>query len=72
MIKTILYQKIFYCTNNENNIEIIITLITIISSAMSLVCLISLMLYTLVKPLFKKKNYLSNLNGEIFISNSSS
>ena len=43
------------CTNRENNIEIIIPLFTIIPCTMSLVCLISLMLYTLVKPLFNKK-----------------
>ena len=42
------------CTNIENNIEIVITLITIIPCAMSLICLISLMVYTLVKPLLKK------------------
>ena len=43
------------CTNNENNIEIKIPLITIIPCGMSLICLISLMVYTLVKPLFNKK-----------------
>ena len=44
-----------YCTNNDNNIEIILPLITIISCGMSLICLISLMVYTLIKPLFNKK-----------------
>ena len=47
------------CTNNENNdtnIEIIIPLITIIPCGMSLICLISLMVYTLIEPLFNKKN----------------
>ena len=42
------------CTNNDNNIEIIIPLITIITCGLSLICLISLMVYTLVKPLFNK------------------
>ena len=40
------------CTNNENNILIIIPLSTIIPCGMSLICLISLMVYTLIKPLF--------------------
>ena len=43
------------CTNIENNIEIVITLITNIPCGMSLVCLISLMVYTLIKPLFNNK-----------------
>ena len=43
------------CTNSENNIEIVISLITIIPSGMSLICLISLMAYTLVK-LYITKN----------------
>ena len=43
------------CTNNENNIEIVIPLITIIPCPLSLICLISLMVYTLIKPLFNKK-----------------
>ena len=42
-------------TNNEKNIEIVITLITIIPCGMSLVCLISVMVYTLIKPLIRKK-----------------
>ena len=47
------------CTNNENsNIEIVIPLITIIPCGMSLICLISLMVYTLIKPLFNKKTIL--------------
>ena len=41
-------------TNNENNIEIIISLFIIIPCGFSLICLISLMVYTLNKPLFKK------------------
>ena len=32
------------CTNNDNNIEIIIPLITIIPCSLSFICLISLML----------------------------
>ena len=45
------------CTinDNNNNIEIIIPLFTIIPCGMSLICLISLMVYTLIKPLFNKK-----------------
>ena len=43
------------CTNSENNIEIIIPLITVIPCALSFICLISLMIYTLIKPLIRKK-----------------
>ena len=43
------------CTNNDNNMEIIIPLITIIPCGLSLICLISLMVYTLIKPLFDNK-----------------
>ena len=44
------------CTNNDNsNIEIVITLITIVPCGMSLICLIALMVYILVKPLINKK-----------------
>ena len=49
------------CTNNDSNdvnIEIVIPLIGIIPCAMSLICLISLMVYTLIKPLFNKKTIL--------------
>ena len=47
------------CTNNDyNNIEIVIPLITIIPCGMSLICLVSLMVYTLIKPLFNKKTKL--------------
>ena len=46
-------------TNSDNDIEIIIPLITIVPCGISLVCLISFMAYTLVKPLFNKK---SNIN----------
>ena len=43
------------CTNSENNIEIIIPLFTIIPCGLSLICLISLMVYTLIKPSFNKQ-----------------
>ena len=49
------------CTNNDdndNNIETIISLFTIIPCAMSFICLIFLMVYTLIKPLFNKKTTL--------------
>ena len=38
------------CTNNDNNIEMIIPLFTIRPCGLSLICLISVMVYTLVKP----------------------
>ena len=37
------------CSNNENIIEIEIPIITILPCGMSLLCLISLMLYTLIR-----------------------
>ena len=43
------------CINNDNNIEIVIPLITVIPCGLSLICLLSLMVYTLVKPLLRKK-----------------
>ena len=43
------------CTNRKNNIEIVIPIITIIPCGMSLVCLITLVVYTLNKPLFNRK-----------------
>ena len=46
------------CTNNDTNIEIIIPLIAIIPCVLSFLCLISLTVYTLVKPLFNKKTIL--------------
>ena len=42
------------CTNNDNNIDIVIPLITIIPCGLSFLCLISLMVYTLIKPLIRK------------------
>ena len=45
------------CTNNDNNIDIIIpALLYTIPCGLSFFCLISLMVYTLIKPLFNKKN----------------
>ena len=46
------------CTNNDNNdtnIEIVIKLITIIPCGMSLIFLISLVVYTIIKPFINKK-----------------
>ena len=45
------------CTDNEKNLNIerILPLITIIPCGMSLICLISLMVYTLIKPFFNNK-----------------
>ena len=44
------------CTNNENNLDIIIlALLFTIPCGLSFLCLISLMVYTLIKPLFNKK-----------------
>ena len=42
-------------TNNDNNIEIIIPLFTTNPCGLSLICLISFMVSTLIKPLFIKK-----------------
>ena len=43
------------CTNNDNNIEIIIPLITIIPCSVSFICLISLLIHVLIKPLITNK-----------------
>ena len=53
-------MKLCNCTNKDTNIEIIIPLITIIPCVLSFLCLISLMVYTLIKPLFNKKNQIIN------------
>ena len=46
-----------YCTDNEKNIDIIIPAILFtIPSVLSFLCLISLMVYTLIKPLIRKKS----------------
>ena len=47
------------CTNNENDIDIIIpALLFTIRCGLSFLCLISLMVYNLIKLLFNKKNYI--------------
>ena len=44
------------CTNNENNIDIFLpALLFTIHCGLSFLCLISLMVYTLIKPLFNRK-----------------
>ena len=44
------------CTNSEKNIDIRIpTLLSTIPCGLSLLCLMSLMVYTLIKPLFNNK-----------------
>ena len=44
------------CTINENNIDIIIpSLLLTIPCGLSFLCLLSLMVYTLIKPLLTKK-----------------
>ena len=44
------------CTNNENNIDIIIpTLLLTIPGGLSFLRLLSLMVYTLITPLFNNK-----------------
>ena len=43
------------CSNNDNDIEIILFLFTVIPCGMSLMCLMFLMVYTIIKPLFNKK-----------------
>ena len=44
------------CTNNENDIDIIIpALFFTIPCGLSFLCLMSLMVYTLIKPSFKNK-----------------
>ena len=48
-------MKLTNCTNSEKIIGIVIPLIIIIPCGMSLICLIALMAYTLIKPLFLKK-----------------
>ena len=46
------------CTNNENNIDIIIpSLLRTIPCGLSFLFLMSLMVYTLIKPLFSKNEW---------------
>ena len=59
------------CKNNDNNNEIVIPLLTTIPCGMSLICLISLMVNSLVKPLLSKNSYLLDTNGEVFIPKTS-
>ena len=42
-------------TNDDNNMEIIIPSFTIIPCSLSFLCLLSLMVYTLIKLLFNEK-----------------
>ena len=55
-------EKMMLCnctdSENNNNIEIVIPLITSIPCLMSLICLLSLMVYTLNKPFFNRKTKL--------------
>ena len=53
------------CTNNDNNIQIIIPLFTIIPCGLSLICLISLMVFTLIKTLFNNKRLRRNIYIQI-------
>ena len=49
-------MTLFNCTNNENNIDIIIpTLLLTIPCGLSFLCLMSLMVYTKTKPFFNNK-----------------
>ena len=60
------------CTNNENKNDINIpTLLLTIQCGLSFLCLMSLMGKILVKPLIRKK-MLIIIDGEIFISSTSS
>ena len=44
------------CTDNENNIDIIIpALLFTLPCGLSFLCLLNLMVYTLIKPLFNNK-----------------
>ena len=55
------------CTNNGNNIEIIIPLFTIILCGLSLACLISLMVYTLNQTFIQKNKSIINYKISFFI-----
>ena len=51
--------SIYNCTDSENDIDIIIpALLFTIPCGLSFLCLISLIVYTLIKPLFHKKSSL--------------
>ena len=46
------------CTDSENNIDIIIqSLLLILPCALSFLCLLSLMVYTIIQPLFNDKSW---------------
>ena len=85
------------CTTNENSIDIVIpALLFTIPCGLSFLCLLSFMVYTLIKPLFNKNKLwintkiqvlilgktthirvspiriISDINGEVSLSNSSS
>ena len=49
-------KTITKCTDNENDNDIIIpTLLKTVPCGLSVLCLLSLMVYTLIKPLFNNK-----------------
>ena len=49
--------SIYNCTDSENDIDIIIpALLFTIPCGLSFLCLMSLMVYKLIKPLFNKKS----------------
>ena len=53
-------------TLNENNMDIILpTLILTIPCGLSFLCLMSLMIYTLIKPLFNNKRIWRNIYTQI-------
>ena len=45
------------CTINENNIDIFVPTLLPIPCGLSFLCLMSLMIYTLFKPLFNNKRW---------------
>ena len=54
---TIITQSKLNCTNNEKNIDINIpTLLLTLPSGLSFLCLMSSMVYKLIKPIFKKND----------------
>ena len=59
------------CTNNENNIGIIIPILLLKPCGLSFLCLMGLMVYTLIKPLFNKKKMMEKnplLNIQLDVS----
>ena len=56
IILHLLIHRYINCTDSENDIDIIIpALLFTIPCGLSFLCLISLMVYTLIKPLINKK-----------------